>query len=156
MLKIAAGQAGDTQIPAQFPVVSTISAVPPILEEAMHLNVCRSGESPAPWHLHDHTSDIANGRYDLSCAVVALGAFFLKVRESTSRNHIVTVQHVMCLNVDRCPDSFVDWGKILIAIVKKLFETLNHEIGLLEIVDQIFSPHDPFEFEDDPIGRIAF
>src|ERR1700687_4918356 len=74
----------------------------------------------------------------------SLSVFSLEVCESAPRNHIVAAQDFVCLDVGRRPEPFIDWAKILIAIVQKLLEGLDHEIGLLEIIDQISSAHDAF------------
>lgn len=50
----------------------------------------------------------------------------------------------------------VEGAEILIALFEQLFPSLDQEIGLLEIVDDLFGAHDAREIECDAIRRAAF
>jgi hypothetical protein len=68
-------------------------------------------------------------------AKVLLRVFSLEVRQSAPGHHVVAVQDFIGFDLDGRPDPLIDRTKILIAIVEQLFEALDHEIGLLKIVD---------------------
>jgi hypothetical protein len=60
------------------------------------------------------------------------------------------------LDIRRRTQTVVKGSEILVAVVQKLLKTVDHEIGLLEIVDDVFRAHDPFEIEADSVGGRIF
>ena len=48
----------------------------------------------------------------------------------------------------------IDAAEILVAGVEQGIEAVDHEIGLLEVVDDVFGAHDTLQVEGDPVGAV--
>ena len=63
-------------------------------------------------------------------------------------------QGFMGLDVGLAFHLIIDAAEILVAGIEQGIEAVDHEIGLLKVVDDVFGAHDTLQVEGDPVGAV--
>ena len=70
--------------------------------------------------------------------------------------HLIALHQLERFDVAHLGEPFVYRTEILVTGVQQLLEAVDHEVGLLKVVDLVLGAHHAQKVEGDPIGRLAF